>query len=104
MEGRRSGRAVHGGLMLHELAASVREARVTAEALVVGSLGRIERLDGPIGSVVLTRSDEALAEAAAIDRRVAAGENPGRLAGLPLLVKDNEDAAGLPTTFGSLLR
>lgn len=90
--------------MLHELAASVREARVTAEALVVGSLGRIERLDGPIGSVVLTRSDEALAEAAAIDRRVAAGENPGRLAGLPLLVKDNEDAAGLPTTFGSLLR
>ena len=35
---------------------------------------------------------------------IAAGDEPGPLAGLPLLVKDNEDATGLPTTFGSLLR
>ncbi|MEX1264344.1 MAG: amidase [Actinomycetota bacterium] len=90
--------------MLNEIAASVREGRVTAEALVAESLARIERLDGPINSVVRTRGDGALAEAAAIDARVGAGEDPGPLAGLPLLVKDNEDAAGLPTTFGSLLR
>ena len=39
-----------------------------------------------------------------IDARIEAGDDPGPLAGLPLLVKDNEDVAGLPTTFGSLLR
>ena len=90
--------------MLGELADSVREGRVGAGALVAESLGRIERLDGPINSVVSTRGDDALAEAAAIDARVAAGEAVGPLAGLPLLVKDNEHVAGLPTTFGSLLR
>jgi Asp-tRNA(Asn)/Glu-tRNA(Gln) amidotransferase A subunit family amidase len=90
--------------MLHELAASVRDRRVPSEALVAESLERIERLDGSIGSVVSTRGADALAEAAAIDARVGAGENPGPLAGLPLLVKDNEHVAGLPTTFGSLLR
>lgn len=90
--------------MLHELAASVREGRVSAEALAAASLGRIERLDGPINSVVRTRGDGALADAAAIDARVQGGADPGPLAGLPLLVKDNEDAEGLPTTFGSLLR
>ena len=89
---------------LHEIAASVRQGQVSAEALVAESLGRIERLDGPINAVVLTRGDGAFADAAAIDARVEAGEDPGPLSGLPLLVKDNEDAAGLPTTFGSLLR
>jgi Asp-tRNA(Asn)/Glu-tRNA(Gln) amidotransferase A subunit family amidase len=91
-------------MLLHAIAASVRERRVSAEALVAESLGRIRRLDGSINAVVLTRGDDALAEAAAIDARVASGEDPGRLAGLPLLVKDNENVAGLPTTFGSLLR
>jgi Asp-tRNA(Asn)/Glu-tRNA(Gln) amidotransferase A subunit family amidase len=89
---------------LHELAMSVRSRAVSAEALVAESLGRIERLDGPINAVVLTRGDGAFADAAAIDARLAAGDDPGPLAGLPLLVKDNEDAVGLPTTFGSLLR
>jgi Asp-tRNA(Asn)/Glu-tRNA(Gln) amidotransferase A subunit family amidase len=53
--------------------------------------------------VVATRPDGAIADAREIDRRVARGEDPGPLTGLPFLVKDIEDAAGLPTTFGSLL-
>lgn len=91
-------------MSLLELAASVRDGRVTSSVLVAESLGRIERLDGPINAVVLARGDGAFADAAAVDARVEAGEDPGPLAGLPLLVKDTEDAAGLPTTFGSLLR
>ena len=91
-------------MSLLEMTTSVRERQIAAESLVAESLGRIERLDGPINAVVRTRGDGALADAAAVDARVAAGEDLGPLAGLPLLVKDNEDAAGLPTTFGSLLR
>jgi Asp-tRNA(Asn)/Glu-tRNA(Gln) amidotransferase A subunit family amidase len=89
--------------MLAELAAAVRERRVKAEELVRRSLERIDRLDGPIGAVVALRADDALAEARAVDVRVAAGDDLGPLGGLPLLVKDGEDVAGTRTTFGSLL-
>ena len=89
---------------LAELAAAVREGRTTSSALVAESLRRIEAGDGPVNAVVLRRDEDALADAAALDARVAAGNDPGPLAGLPLLVKDTEDCAGLPTTLGSLLR
>jgi Asp-tRNA(Asn)/Glu-tRNA(Gln) amidotransferase A subunit family amidase len=88
---------------LRELAASVREGRVSSRELVAESLARIDQHDGPVNAVVLIVPDEAAAAADAIDARVAAGEDPGPLAGLPLLVKDNEDTVGLPTTFGTRL-
>ncbi len=91
-------------MSLAALAAAVTEGTVTAEAMVAESIARIDRLDGPINAVVRTRGDGAFADAAAVDARIEAGEAIGPLAGLPLLVKDNEDAAGQPTTFGSLLR
>lgn len=49
--------------------------------------------------------DEAAARAAAadLDGRVAAGQTPGPLAGVPVTVKDILDCAGLPTRWGSLL-
>jgi len=89
--------------VLAELARAVRTRRVAARELVALALDRIERLDGELGSVVALRAEEALAEAAALDERVAAGEDPGPLAGVPFLVKDIEDLAGMPTTWGSRL-
>jgi Asp-tRNA(Asn)/Glu-tRNA(Gln) amidotransferase A subunit family amidase len=86
-------------MSLAELAAAVRERRVSAQELIELSLERIERLNPPLNAVILVR-EGAVEEARAFD----AGERVGPLAGLPLLVKDNEDCAGLPTTFGSLLR
>jgi Asp-tRNA(Asn)/Glu-tRNA(Gln) amidotransferase A subunit family amidase len=50
---------------------------------------------------VSLRAEDALADAVAIDARIARGEEVGPLAGLPLLGKDNDDVAGLRTTFGS---
>jgi Asp-tRNA(Asn)/Glu-tRNA(Gln) amidotransferase A subunit family amidase len=90
--------------MLAELAAAVRAREVSAEELVRRSLDRIERFDGPINSVVLTRAEQAIQDARAVDARVLAGEDAGPIVGLPMFVKDNEDVAGLPTTFASLLR
>jgi len=89
--------------VLAELAAAVRGRRVSAEELVRLSLERIERHNPALNAVVALRADEAAVEAAALDSRVAAGEDPGPLAGLPLLVKDNEHVAGMRTTYGSLL-
>ena len=91
-------------MTLRRLSGSVRARAVSAEELVGSSLERIDRLNPPLNAVVLVCAEEALAEARALDARIVAGEEAGPLAGLPLLVKDNEDRAGLPTTFGSLLR
>jgi Asp-tRNA(Asn)/Glu-tRNA(Gln) amidotransferase A subunit family amidase len=90
--------------MLATLAGAVRSRAASSEELVRGSLERIDRLNPALNAVIRVRADAALSDARALDGRVAAGEDPGPLAGLPLLVKDNEDCAGLPTTFGSLLR
>ena len=89
--------------MLAELAGTVRAGKMSAEELVRDSLERIDRLDPALNAVIALRGDEALDEARAIDARVAAGEDPGRLAGLPLLVKDMEDVAGMRSTRGSTL-
>jgi Asp-tRNA(Asn)/Glu-tRNA(Gln) amidotransferase A subunit family amidase len=90
------------GGRLEALASAVRERRVSAEELVLESLRRIERAQD-VNAVVALQPEEALADAHALDARLAKGEAAGPLGGLPLLVKDIEDARGLPTTFGSLL-
>jgi Asp-tRNA(Asn)/Glu-tRNA(Gln) amidotransferase A subunit family amidase len=89
--------------MLGELADAVRTRKVGARELVALALDRIERLDPGIGAVVALRPEEALAEAVAMDERVARGEDPGPLAGIPCLIKDIEDLRGMRTTNGSLL-
>lgn len=67
------------------------------------ALDRIERLDPELGAVVGLRAGDALREASALDARIAAGGGAGPLAGVPVLVKDMEDVAGMRTTHGSLL-
>ena len=85
---------------LTDLAAAVRSDRSSAMELVELSLGRIERLNPPLNAVIRVR-EEAVEDARAMDERIAAGEDPGALGGLPLLVK-LENVAGMPSTFGSL--
>ena len=68
---------------------------------VQAALDRIERFDGELGAFVAVDGEAALAEAAAIDARIAGGEDVGPLAGVPLAVKDLEDAAGFVTSRGS---
>lgn len=53
-----------------------------------------------------TLATTALLEAEVVDRRISAGDNPGRLAGIPIVIKDNIDtvpatcSAGLPSFAG----
>ena len=84
------------------LSRAVRGWRVSAVELVEACLRRIDAARD-LNAVVALREEGALADARALDERIGRGEDGGTLAGLPLLVKDIEDAAGMPTTFGSLL-
>ena len=56
-----------------------------------------------LGAVWLVTAERALAEAAAVDAAVAAGRDPGPLAGVPVGWKDLIDTAGIRTTYGSAI-
>jgi Asp-tRNA(Asn)/Glu-tRNA(Gln) amidotransferase A subunit family amidase len=86
---------------LPELAAGVRTGERSAEEVVGHALARIEALDDRVNAFVALDESGAMAAARAIDRAVANGERVGPLAGIPIGVKDLEDAAGFPTTRGS---
>jgi allophanate hydrolase len=81
------------------LAADVSAARRTAVDVAQDSLARIAAYEPIQPGVWITRAEPeaVLAQAGAVDARVAAGERPP-LAGVPFAVKDNIDVAGLPTT------
>jgi len=72
---------------------------LTAEALTRASLERIAKYD-PRYRAIIFQNPDAVAQARAIDLRRATGESLGALAGIPVVIKDTIDMAGVPTTGG----
>lgn len=86
------------------IGAQIRAGRTTARDVVRRTFARIRRVDAGIGAFTRLCESRALAEAARIDARMAAGADPGPLAGVPFAVKDLFDVAGLATTAGAAMR
>ncbi len=84
-----------------DLAAQVRSGAVSATELVDHALGQIAAHNPTINAFVAVDEGRARAAAEAVDATIAAGRDPGPLAGIPIGVKDLEDAAGYVTTHGS---
>jgi amidase len=84
---------------LAEQAALVAKREVSATELVEAALHRIEVLDPRVHAFRIVRAEAALAEAAAADARIAAGETTGPLLGVPVAIKDDTDLCGETTPF-----
>ena len=84
-----------------EVAAGVRAGEWTARQLVDEHLDAIASGDDDIRAFLHVDADGARAAADAVDARVAAGEDPGPLAGVPVALKDNLCTRGVPTTCAS---
>ncbi|MFJ1796339.1 amidase [Kitasatospora griseola] len=82
------------------LAAAVRSGEVSALDVMDAHLDRIAAVNPRINAVTQLFGDRARAEASGIDRRRAAGEELGPLAGVPFTVKECIRVEGYPTTFG----
>jgi amidase len=79
----------------------VGQKEISARELTEALLARIDAVNPAINAVVELRAHDALQEAAAADRTVAAGARLGPLHGVPMTVKDSFDVAGLHTTWGN---
>ena len=83
------------------LAQQVREGTRSATQVVEETLELIEAKDPDINAFNFVSADLARRRAEEIDQRVANGEDPGPLAGVPVALKDNICTSGIPTTCSS---
>ncbi len=84
-----------------KIAAAVRAGTRSAVDVLDEHLARIERDESEIHAFNIVTVDRARDVAAGIDRRVAAGEDVGALAGVPIAIKDNLCTRGVATTCSS---
>lgn len=73
----------------------------TAREVTLAALDRIRALDADLHSFITVDEEHALAQVEELERRSAAGEQPGPLWGVPFSVKDLFDTRRMRTTYGS---
>jgi Asp-tRNA(Asn)/Glu-tRNA(Gln) amidotransferase A subunit family amidase len=85
--------------------AAYKSGELTCRQLVQMYLDRIEAYDknGPAINAIISTNQNALKEADRLDAAFQASGLVGPLHGIPIIVKDQADAAGMPTTLGSVL-
>ena len=83
------------------IASSVRGREVSARAVVAAALARIAAQNDTLNCFTSVLAEQAIADADRVDQAIAAGNDPGPLAGVPFAVKDLFDVAGLTTLAGS---
>ncbi len=84
---------------------SYKSGRLTCRQLVQSYLDRIAAFDqkGPTINALITINSDALAEADRLDAAYKTAGLVGPLHGIPVIIKDQADVKGMPTTLGSLL-
>jgi 1-carboxybiuret hydrolase len=91
----------HDGRSASEIAQAVKSGKLSALGAIEAALSRIGRYDSILNSFTDITAERARESARKVDAAVAAGKNPGPLAGVPFAVKNLFDVRGLPTRAGS---
>ena len=85
----------------NQLLAALNRGDITAVEMTQGYLDRIAAEDAAIGAFLHTDAAGAVAQAEEIDQKRRSGQALGRLAGMPVAIKDNLCTRGVPTTCAS---
>ena len=83
------------------LAADIRARRVTARESTLSALARVSARNPALNCFTAVLAESALRDADSVDAGLAAGRDPGPLAGVPFAVKNLFDVGGLVTLAGS---
>ncbi len=71
-----------------EMAKAVREAKISAVEIAEGAIGRIRLIDSDVRALLTPLFERALEKAEEIDRKIELKQDPGPLAGVPVIVKE----------------
>ncbi len=88
-------------LTAHELTAKIKNKEVTSKEVTENVFKRIEAVEPKVKAYVTLLKDKALAQAAEVDAKIAAGKEAGLLAGIPIAIKDNMNIKGTKCTCSS---
>ena len=84
-----------------DIARAIKDRKFSALNATEAALARIARHDPVLNSFTDVAAERARTKARAVDATIAAGKNPGPLAGVPFAVKNLFDVKDLPTRAGS---
>lgn len=84
-----------------EIGSAIKEGKLTSVEAVRAVIDTIKATDKNINAYITVCAEEALAKAAEVDKKIAAGELTGPLAGVPIAIKDNICTKGIKTSCAS---
>ena len=84
-----------------DIADRVKTKKISAQEVARAFLSRAKAWDKTVKAFLSLDEEKALAQARSVDDRLARGENPGPLAGVPVAIKDNMCVTGTRTTCAS---
>jgi amidase len=90
---------------IDDIHSAYKSGQLSVRQLVQMYLDRIEAYDkkGPAINAIISVNSHALEEADQLDAKFKASGFVGPLHGIPIIIKDQADAKGMPTTLGSVL-
>ena len=88
-------------LTAHEIRDKIKNKELSSKEITKAFLDRIDAVEDKVESYITVLPEDAMASAEAVDKKIAAGESVGALAGVPMALKDNLCTKDILTTCAS---
>jgi len=86
-----------------KIASLITQKKLTPSEVMRSTLDHVDRINPSLNAFIELCPEKAMEEADAMTEKITAGKKTGPLAGIPMGVKDLENASGLVTSYGSVL-